>query len=139
MCWGWDLIILAQFQGSKMSPALFQDFMDGQIKPLRFLNIVWSFWLRGNQDDPRLDPMGSQFRFPFYEICVQNQWKHEILRPNWGLRHWPLHKKWSFSWRISSVNVTKCAGNCRFDHIYWRNPNGKLNFMCNGRFDFNYR
>ena len=22
----------------------------------------------------------SQFRFSFYEICVQNQWGHEILR-----------------------------------------------------------
>ena len=26
-----DLITLAQFQGSEMSPALFQDFMDGYI------------------------------------------------------------------------------------------------------------
>ena len=26
----------------------------------------------------------------------------------------PLHKKWSFLLRISSVNVTKSAGNCRF-------------------------
>ena len=29
----WDLITLAQFQGSEMSPGLFQDFMDGYIKP----------------------------------------------------------------------------------------------------------
>ena len=28
-----------------------------------------------------------------------------------------LHKKWSFSLRISSVNVTKSAGNCRFGQI----------------------
>ena len=34
----------------------------------------------------------------------------------------PLHKKWSFPLRISSVNVTKSAGNCGFGHIYWRNP-----------------
>ena len=33
----------------------------------------------------------------------------------------PLHKKWSFPLRISSVNVTKSAGNCGFDHIYWKN------------------
>ena len=33
-----------------------------------------------------------------------------------------LHKKSSFTWRISSVNVTKSAGNCGFGHIYWRNP-----------------
>ena len=29
-----------------------------------------------------------------------------------------LHKKWSFPWRISSVDAT---GNCAFGHIYWRN------------------
>ena len=33
-----------------------------------------------------------------------------------------LHKKWSFPLRISSVNVTKSAGNCGFGPIYWRNP-----------------
>ena len=33
-----------------------------------------------------------------------------------------LHKKWSFKLRISSVNVTKYAGNCWFGHIYWINP-----------------
>ena len=33
-----------------------------------------------------------------------------------------LHKKWSFPLKISSVNVTKSAGNCGFGHIYWRNP-----------------
>ena len=33
-----------------------------------------------------------------------------------------LHKKWNFLLRISSVNVTKSAGNCGFDHIYWRSP-----------------
>ena len=33
-----------------------------------------------------------------------------------------LHKKWSFPLRISSVNVTKSAVSCGFDHIYWRNP-----------------
>ena len=29
----WDLITLAQFPGSEMSPGLFQDFTDGYIKP----------------------------------------------------------------------------------------------------------
>ena len=33
-----------------------------------------------------------------------------------------LHKKWSFPLRISSVNVTKSAGNFGFGHIYWKNP-----------------
>ena len=31
-------------------------------------------------------------------------------------------KKWSFSLRISWVNVTNSAGNCGFGHIYSRNP-----------------
>ena len=43
-----------------------------------------------------------------------------------------LHKKQSFPLRISSVNVTKSAGNCRFGHIYWRNPNRRLHFLCSG-------
>ena len=30
---GWDLRTLAQFQGSEMSSGLFQDLMDGYIKP----------------------------------------------------------------------------------------------------------
>ena len=40
-----------------------------------------------------------------------------------------LHKKWSFPLRISSVNVTKSAGNCGFGHIYWRNPYWKTSFF----------
>ena len=33
-----------------------------------------------------------------------------------------LHKKWSFSLKISSVNVTKSAVFFEFGQIYWRNP-----------------
>ena len=40
-----------------------------------------------------------------------------------------LHKKWSFPWRIYSANMTKSAGNCRFGHIYWRNPSWKTSFF----------
>ena len=40
-----------------------------------------------------------------------------------------LHKKWSFPLRISSVNVTKSAGNCGFGHIHWRNPECKTSFF----------
>ena len=40
-----------------------------------------------------------------------------------------LYKKWSFPLRISSVNLTKSAGNCRFGHIYWRNPWWKTSFF----------
>ena len=38
------------------------------------------------------------------------------------LYYFLLYKKWSFPLGISSVIVTKSAGNCRFGHIYWRNP-----------------
>ena len=41
-----------------------------------------------------------------------------------------LHKKQSFPLRISSVNLTKSAGNCGFDHIYEEILNGKLQFLC---------
>ena len=30
---------------------------------------------------------------------------------------------------ISSVNMTKSAGNCGFGHIYWRNPLWKTLFF----------
>ena len=39
-----------------------------------------------------------------------------------------LQKKSNFPLRISSVNLTKSAGNCGFIHIYWRNPQWKLHF-----------
>ena len=38
----------------------------------------------------------------------------------------PLHKKWSFPLRISSVNVTKSARNWGFGHITEEILNGKL-------------
>ena len=41
-----------------------------------------------------------------------------------------LYKKWSFPLRISSVNVTKSAGNCGFGHINWRYPLWKTPFFC---------
>ena len=34
--------------------------------------------------------------------------------------HIPLHKKWSFPLRISSVNVIKSLVSCGFNHIYWK-------------------
>ena len=43
---------------------------------------------------------------------------------------WHCTKKWSFSLRISLVNVTKSTGNRGFGHIYWRNPEWKTLFLC---------
>ena len=38
-------------------------------------------------------------------------------------------QKMKFSNKVSSVNVTKSAGNCGFGHIYWRNPYWKTSFF----------
>ena len=38
-------------------------------------------------------------------------------------------RKWNFPLRISSVNLTKSAGNCRFGHIYCRNPSWNISFF----------
>ena len=43
-----------------------------------------------------------------------------------------LHKKQCFPLRISSVNVTKSAGNCGFGHITEEILNGKLRLLCSG-------
>ena len=49
-----------------------------------------------------------------------------------------LHKKLSFALTISSVNVTRYAGNCGFGHIYWRNPYWKTPFFVQCIFAINY-
>ena len=48
--------------------------------------------------------------------------RHINLTTTLKQRWKPLHKKWSFPLKISSVNVTKYAVTCGFGHIYWRNP-----------------
>ena len=40
-----------------------------------------------------------------------------------------LHRKSSFPLGISSVNVTRSAGNCEFGHFYGRNPKCKISFF----------
>ena len=39
-------------------------------------------------------------------------------------------QKLKFPLRISSVSLTKSTGNCRFDHVYWGNPQWKNLFFC---------
>ena len=41
-----------------------------------------------------------------------------------------LHKKWSFSLKIPSVNVAKSTEICGFGKIYSRNCFGKFYFLC---------
>ena len=67
----WHLRALAQFQESEMSPELFQDFMNGYMKPevsppLPFEHSVVVMTAAPNQDDFRLNTMGSQFSIPFF-------------------------------------------------------------------------
>ena len=41
----------------------------------------------------------ANFRFPFFEICVQNQWWHKLLRPRWVLQHW----RFEFNYRHDGI------------------------------------
>ena len=72
--WVWDLRTLAQFQESEMAiPGLFQDFMDGYVKPWYYPLVVEHsavvMTAGSHQDDPKLN---ANFRFPIYGIWVQN-------------------------------------------------------------------
>ena len=49
-----------------------------------------------------------------------------------------LHKKWSFPLRISSINVTKSAGNCELVIFTEEILNGKLGFLCSVRVHVSY-
>ena len=46
------------------------------------------------------------------------------------LAHLTLHRKWGIPWRISSVNVTKSAGNCRLVTFTEEFLNRRLHFFC---------
>ena len=62
------------------------------------------------------------FLIEFEHNIIQNQFNSKLT----------LHKKWSFPWRISSVNVIKSAGNLVTftDEIL----NGKLHFLCSAKY-----
>ena len=66
--WVWDLITLAQFSESDMSPGLFQDFMDVYIRlfPLVVEHSVVVM-------SARLNPMGGQFSIPVsWNLCSES-------------------------------------------------------------------
>ena len=48
--------------------------------------------------------------------------RHEGVKLSKKIIEILLHKKWSFSLRISLVNRNKSAVSWGFGHIYWRNP-----------------
>ena len=56
----------------------------------------------------------------FYSFCprVWPYANHSQSRYSPGIVFQSTHKKWRFLLRISSVNVTKSTGNCRFNRTY---------------------
>ena len=62
---------------------------------------------------------------PKKELSRKSRSSYEKNRDSWEtkiIRDQTLHKKWSFSLKISLVNVTKFAVSCGFGHISCRNP-----------------
>ena len=71
----------------------------------------------------RLSLRFQQLRHAEAKKCLQKKRKKE--------NHLALHKRWSFSLRISSVSVTKSAVFCGFGRIYRINPQWKTSsFLC---------
>ena len=58
----------------------------------------------------------------FWAYCVSGIFSHISQRTL-------QKKKWSFSFRISLVNVTKSDVFSRFSQIYWRDPQWKTSFF----------
>ena len=92
--WGWDLITLAQFQESEMSPGLFQDFIGWAHKTLRLFPLVVEhsvvvmtagFQSRRSQSETYGQPI---FGSRFIKLVFRIRGGHTILRLSWGLRHW---------------------------------------------------
>ena len=86
--WMWDLRTFAQFQGSKMSLGLFQDFMEAIQNIMTFLSssCVQSLWpLLTNLEDPSSVPAFSQFLILVlsYLCSVRvGAWNYD---PSWGI------------------------------------------------------
>ena len=53
----------------------------------------------------------------FFQITSES-WRKHLISMVLGQTVFTMHKKWSFPFRISSVNVTKSAVSCGFGHIY---------------------
>ena len=73
-------------------------------------------------EDDFKDDLEEEEREPLksvLDLCSDLKLGNDSLSP---IFEETLHKKWSFSLKISSVNVTKSEGNCGFGQIYWRNP-----------------
>ena len=85
-----------------------------RLSPSLMVNIVlwlcvqdWILWV-------------ANLRFPFYEICVQNQSGHKILRPSWGLRHW------QFEFNYRKDRILTCFSILILEHCVENRRGGDL-------------
>ena len=65
----------------------------------------------------------------YFSLSILIHFSKPTIWKTLNLLHALTAKKWSFPLRISSINVTKSAGNCRSGHIYWRNLYWKTSFF----------
>ena len=101
-------------------------------KKTRGLMLVYNFckypllvaWTSATKcSSPQRLVISLMINYNIFRANTMNRCKFESIKSNLSTQHvYPLHKKWSFPLRHSSVNVTKPAENCEFGNIYWRNP-----------------
>ena len=98
--WVWDLRTIVQFQGSEMSPGLFQDFTGKHIKPWdsthEWLNIIsgydHGFPIKAIPDwILRIAIFDSHFINLSTDLVEAQLWD-----PSWGLKHW--QSEFSYCW-----------------------------------------
>ena len=71
------------------------------------------------------------FNFPkFRSIKMLDSWLPLNSKPPFYFYVLTMHKKWSFRLRMSSVNATKSAGNCRLVTFTEEIFDRKLHFSC---------
>ena len=89
--WVWDLRTIAQFQGSEMSPGLFQDFMDWYIK-LSTLAVEHNVVVMIAGSQSRQSQIESYektiFDSHFIKFVFRISWDIKFWDPSLRLRHW---------------------------------------------------
>ena len=79
---------------------------------------------------PPPSPPRENFRNTLVFLCFQGLYEEvNAMKLVDYFSSLTLHQKWSFSLRISSVNMAKSAVSCGFCHSYWRNPWWKTSFF----------
>ena len=95
-------------------------------KQLGTTNWMLSNWIAIQMN---IKSLVANYLIPFYFNIV-----FEIKLKLMTMEVHSLPKKINFSIKDSSRNVTKSKGDCGFPHIYWRNLNGKLHFLCSDHY-----